>query len=269
MSPYEPRFNKLAVSLPPIPGRVCYEFRDAENALEHYGLPLYHLTEPGTVFPCDKRSFTLWNNRVDEKNSSGSKRYLKSLGECNYTTGGKSQSGGYKSTYLMRFICICSVVLGLSWVASTASCVHRGLKSLKCINVTPANCTDGLVLNVPYLASKHILVHDSLTGGDIFVTHSSGIEHGTLQFAVAFKNASSHHEIYDGCVADFRRGTGVGIIPHDDHTKRADIATFLIRIPQSTSSPSIKFFGEADAHISDKTIRKIIRWWRKHHHSSH
>lgn len=29
--------------------------------------------------------------------------------------------------------------------------------------------------------------------------------------------------------------------------------------------PSVKLIGKGDKHIPDKKLRKVIRWWRKHH----
>ena len=44
---------------------------------------------------------------------------------------------------------------------------------------------------------------------------------------------------------------------------RAKISSFTISVPPSRTHPSVKFLGSGDKKISDKKLKKLIRWWRK------
>lgn len=156
------------------------------------------------------------------------------------------------------------------------------MKSMKCVAVTPGEHLDGFAVTLPISHMKHILVHDSLTGGDAIITHDETVDKGTVQLAVTFANDTKLDAVYDACATKFKRAGAVGLIvsadfetdsdaadvvaqPRAKHGERAKISAFSIHLPASSPTPSVRFLGSGDKHVSDKKLQKLIGWWRKCH----
>ena len=106
----------------------------------------------------------------------------------------------------------------LLWLRSLSSChftvqtAHKAMKSLKCKGITPGEHLDGLTVTVPVRHSKHLIVHDTLSGGDTSIVHDDTVAKGTVQIAVTFADNTKPDAVYDGCVATVKGKTAVGLI---------------------------------------------------------
>ncbi|KAF8578469.1 hypothetical protein K439DRAFT_1638757 [Ramaria rubella] len=157
------------------------------------------------------------------------------------------------------------VLLSLVHFAVAGINIHKAYKSMECIAVTPSEHADGLDVTVPLNRLKAIIVHDSLSGGTSSIVHDSKVANGTVRFAVTFADGEKQDALYDGCAVQYKRNLGVGLIPREQHGKRAEISSLSIHIPVSLKDPSVVFIGGKDKHLSDKKLQKVIRWWRKRH----